>query len=139
MKRQLTDRISVDFGDNNPEWERIRKSLGLYHELDTRGKGWTERLNAELRAAQAKRNQPIEDGYDYNITAEGSRLRLYVWPFTARAIAHEAVNQSMLKMVPIGSIKATKGPDHEVPKELARRSNEAQNADAQGNQIHRLD
>jgi hypothetical protein len=138
VKERLTDRISIDFGSNNPEWRRIRKTAELKSELDARGRQWVERLNAELHAAQAKRKQPVEDGYRYEITTEGSRYRLYVWPYTARAIAHEAVNQSMLKLVPIGSIKRTKGPDREVPRELGRRGNEARNSDVQGNQIHRL-
>lgn len=143
MRERLTDNISIDFGHNNPEWRRIRKTAEMKAELEERGKTWVERLNAELRAAQAKRKQPVEDGYMYEITTEGSRYRLYVWPFTARAIAHEAVNQSMLKMVPIGSIKrVTKKSGlsgRAVPQELARRANESRNADAQGNQIHRLD
>jgi hypothetical protein len=123
-RERLTDRISIDFGHNNPEWKRIRTTPETKAELETRGKQWVDRLNADLHAAQAARKQPVEDGYMYDITTEGSRYRLYVWPFTARAIAHEAVNQSMLKLVPIGSIKRNKGPDHKVPKELARRANE---------------
>lgn len=123
-RERISEHFSIDFGYDNPEWVRIRKAAGLKAELEARGQGWVDRLNAELRAAQAARKQPVEDGYKFEITTEGSRLRLYVWPFTARAIAHEAVNQSMLKLVPIGSIKRTKGPDHSVPKELARRSNE---------------
>lgn len=138
-RKRLTARISIDWGHNNPEWRRIRTSPGIEAELETRGKTWTERLNTELHAAQAKRKQPIEDGYSHDVTTGGSRDRLYVWPFTARAIAHEAVNQSMLKLVPIGSIKRNKGPDHAVPRELARRANEARSVDLQGNKIHRLD
>lgn len=129
MRERLTDRVSIDFGFNNPEWKRIRTTPETKAELEARGKQWTSRLNAELRAAQAKRKQPIEDGYMYEVTTEGSRYRLYVWPFTARAIAHEAVNQSMLKLVPIGSIKrVTKASGlsgRAVPRELARRANEA--------------
>lgn len=138
MKRKLTDRISIDFGSNNPEWKRIRTSPGTYRELDKRGREWTGRLNAELRSAQAQRNQPVEDGYTYNISVEGSRHRLYVWPFTARAIAHEAIHQSMLKLVPIGAVTENAGPNPDTPRELARRANEAKNADAQGNPIHKL-
>lgn len=125
-RERISEHFSIDFGYDNPEWKSIRTTPEMKSELSARGKSWTDRLNAELRAAQAARRQPIEDGYTYEVTTEGSRYRLYVWPFTARAIAHEAVNQSMLKLVPIGSIKRTKGPDHSVPKELARRSIEAQ-------------
>lgn len=123
-RQRITDRISIDFGYNNPEWKRIRTTSETKAELEARGQQWVDRLNAGLRAAQGARKQPLEDGYMYDVTEEGSRYRLYVWPFTARAIAHEAVNQSMLKLVPIGDIKKNKGPDHSVPKELARRANE---------------
>jgi hypothetical protein len=79
-REQLTDHISIDFGHNNPEWNRIRHAQQLREELDARGRQWVERLNADLRSAQSARNQPLEDGYTYNITTEGSRDRLYVWP-----------------------------------------------------------
>lgn len=111
---------------NMDEFRDVRKMEGLYEQLDERGKLWTDRLNDDLHNAQAKRKQPIEDGYTYAITTEGSRDRLYVWPYTARSIAHEAVTQAMLKLVPIGDIKARKGPDRRVPQELAERSNAAQ-------------
>lgn len=138
-RKRLTGNIWIDWGYNNPEWRRIRTTPATQAELEERGKQWTERLNAELHAAQAKRHQPIEDGYMFDVTTGGTRARLYVWPFTARAIAHEAVNQSMLKLVPIGSIKRAAGPNPEVPRELARRANEARGSDVQGNKIHRLD
>lgn len=125
MRRRISPHFAIDFGRNNPEWARIRKTPAMEAELEERGRMWVARLNADLRASQARRKQPIEDGYTFNVTTEGTRARLYVWPFTARAIAHEAVNQSMLKLVPIGSIKRTKGPDHGVPRELARRANAA--------------
>ena len=123
---RISKSFSIDFGHDNPEWEQIRKAAELKNQLEDRGKQWVDRLNDDLHAAQAKRKQPVEDGYTYEVTTEGSRDRLYVWPYSARAIAHEAVNQSMLKLVPIGDIKSRKGPDHKVPKELAERSNAAQ-------------
>jgi hypothetical protein len=138
-RKRLTKNIEIDWGHNNPEWRRIRTSPRMTADLEERGKQWTARLNNELRAAQAARHQPIADGYAHTVSTSGTRARLYVWPYTARAIAHEAVNQSMLKLVPIGSVKRTRGPDHEVPRELARRSNEGRGADLQGNVIHRLD
>lgn len=125
MKEQLSDHFSIDFGFNNPEWKRIRTTPETKEELESRGREWVKRLNEELHAAQAKRKQPAEDGYKYEVTTEGSRYRLYVWPFTARAIAHEAVNQSMLKLVPVGNVKKNAGADHETPRELGRRGAKA--------------
>lgn len=136
---RISPNISIEFTRDSAEWNRIRATPEMKESLEARGKEWVDRLNAELHAAQAKRNQPVEDGYTYEVTTEGTRARLYVRPYTARAIAHEAVNQSMLKLVPIGDIKKNKGPDHEVPRELARRSDAARNHDKQGNRIHRLD
>jgi hypothetical protein len=83
----------------------------------------------------------VEDGYDYHIT-HGSRARLNVFPSTPRGMAHEAVNQTILKHMPMGTAKTGQGPDHDIPRELARRSNEAQahaGLDAQDNPIHNLD
>lgn len=125
-KRYVSPHIEIDFGHSNPEWNRIRTSEEMQAHLEARGQEWTARLNGDLRSAQAQRKQPIEDGYDHNVNNEGSRARLYVWPFTARAIAHEAVNQAMLKLVPIGDIKEGAGPKPEVPRELGRRGNVAQ-------------
>lgn len=140
MKRRISDHFSIDFGFNNPEWREMRNSPGTDDYLTQLGEQIVARCNADLRAAQAKRGQPQEDGYDYHIT-HGSRSRLNVFPTTARAMAHEAVNQTILKNMPIGA-KSTRGPDHEIPRELARRSNEAQDysgVDLQGNPIHNLD
>lgn len=143
-KRKISERISVDFGSSNPEWTRIRNSAGMDAYLKQVAAETIARANADLRAAQAKRKQPVEDGYSHNIT-HGSRSRLILYPDTPRAIAHEAVNQSLLKNLPIGGVKNVRPPDHEVPRELAALSNEAQarkraraNLDAQGNEIHNL-
>lgn len=139
-KRTISDHFKIDFGFENPEWRAMRNSPGVDEYLHKLGEETVSRCNADLRAAQAKRGQPQEDGYDYHIT-HGSRSRLKVFPSTPRAIAHEAVNQTILKHLPMGAVK-TSGPDHEIPRELARRSNEAQQhagLDRQGNAIHNLD
>lgn len=140
-KRKISDHFTIDFGFDNPAWREMRNSPGVDDYLDRLGKETVARCNADLRAAQAKRGQPQEDGYDYHIT-HGSRSRLNIFPDTPRAIAHEAVNQTILKTLPMGDKGATRPPDHEIPRELARRSNEAQDhagVDEQGNPIHNLD
>lgn len=142
-KRKISDHFAIDFGFNNPEWRRIRNSPQMDTYLARVGEEAISRCNADLHGAQAKRNQPVEDGYDYHIT-HGTRARLNIFPDTARAMAHEAVNQSILKSVPVGTMKGdARGPDHEVPRELAHRANEARERasrfDAQGNEIHGLD
>lgn len=140
-KRKISDHFSIDFGFDNPEWREMRNSPQTDEYLHRVGEETVARCNADLRAAQAKRGQPQEDGYDYTIT-HGSRSRLNVFPSTPRAIAHEAVNQTILKVIPIGGPKGTRAPDHDIPRELARRSNEMQHhpgSDDQGNEIHNLD
>jgi hypothetical protein len=139
-KRKISEHFAIDFGSNNPAWREMRNSPGVDAYLHGVGEETISRCNADLRAAQAKRGQPQEDGYDFTIT-HGSRSRLTVFPNTPRAMAHEAVNQSIIKNVPIGAPK-TGTPDHEIPRELARRSNEVQahaGFDKQGNEIHNLD
>lgn len=81
------------------EFERIRKVAPLEAMFRKNGEEWVGRLNAELRQAQARRGQPVEDGYKYHITRDGSRIRMYVVAFTARAQAHEAEHQSILKLM----------------------------------------
>jgi hypothetical protein len=140
-KRKISEHFAIDFGYDNPEWRDMRNSAGTDDYLERVGTEVVARCNAELRAAQAKRKQPVEDGYDYHIT-HGSRSRLNIFPTTARAIAHEAVNQTILKNMPIGAKGMDRGPDHEIPRELARRSNEAQDfvgLDEKGDPIHNLD
>lgn len=140
-RRKISEHFSIDFGSNNPMWRAIRNAPGVDEHLNKVGEETVGRCNGDLRAAQANRNQPQEDGYDYHIT-HGSRSRLNIFPSTARAIAHEAVNQTILKSVPVGDVKSRRAPDHDIPRELARRSNEAQahdGVDAQGNPIHNLD
>lgn len=141
-KRQISEHFAVDFGSDNPAWREMRNSPALEEHWHRMGQEIVDRCNADLRAAQAKRGQPQEDGYDYHIT-HGSRARLNIFPSTPRAIAHEAVNQTILKNISVGAAKAeARQPDHEIPRELARRSNAAQahaGFDQQGNEIHNLD
>lgn len=84
---------------NNDEFDRLRKVQPLANMFSARGKSWTDRLNTELKAAQAKRKQPVEDGYTFHISSHGSRLRLYVMTYTARAFAHERKHSSILKLM----------------------------------------
>jgi hypothetical protein len=118
-RTQLTKNIAIDFPDDSPEWERIRKSEGMVAYLEKVGTETVTRSNADLHAAQAARKQPVEDGYDHHITTEGSRARLYIEPTTARAIAHEAVNHTILKSLPMGTPPDATA-DHEIPRELQR-------------------
>jgi hypothetical protein len=116
---------------NMDEFERIRHAQPLVALFEDRGAEWVGRLNDELHSAQAKRKQPVEDGYDAEVTTGGSRARLYVRAFTARAMAHEAANQSILKNMPIGGVPKKVTPvDPNLPRELAERS-----LDAQGGRI----
>lgn len=141
-RKKISEHFSIDFGSNNPAWRLMRNSPRMDEYLHKVGEETVRRCNAELRAAQAKRGQPEEDGYDFTIT-HGSRSRLNIFPDTPRAIAHEAVNQTILKNISVGAAKAeARPPDREIPRELARRSNAAQmhaGFDAQGNEIHNLD
>ena len=84
---------------NNAEFERVRKSSRLESILRVRGETWVSRLNTELHKAQRARKQPVADGYTYHIHDGGSRLRLYIVPFTARAMAHERKHSSILKLM----------------------------------------
>lgn len=141
-KRKISEHFTIDFGSNNPAWREMRNSPQMDKYLHRVGEETVRRCNADLRAAQAKRGQPQEDGYDFTIT-HGSRSRLNIFPDTPRAMAHEAVNQTILKSISVGAAKAeVRPPDREIPRELARRSNEAQahaGFDEQGNPIHNLD
>lgn len=105
---------------NMPEFQRIRNSEGITRQLHARGQDWVKRLNAELHQEQAQDNEPEEDGYTYQIT-HGSRSRLYVYPYTARAMAHEARDQSMLKNLSMGEIVHEGVVDPNLPAELAKR------------------
>lgn len=119
MRQQLTPRIAVDFPDDSPAWKEIRTSEGMVAYLEKLGVETVARCNTDLHAAQEARKQPVADGYDHNITTEGSRARLYIEPTTARAIAHEAVNHAILKSLPIGGPSELPA-DHEIPRELPK-------------------
>lgn len=124
---------------NLEEFENIRKSEGMVTHLEGLGSETVTRCNAELHAAQARRKQPQEDGYEHRVSRTGDRARLYIVASTARGMAHEAVNNAILKNLPIGDKPDIPAPDHEVPRELARRSDAVRNLDQQGQRIHRLD
>lgn len=124
---------------NLDEFERVRKSPGMKAHLNDIGSVTVARCNADLHAAQSARKQPVADGYDHKVTEGSTRARLIISATTARALAHEAVNNAILKNLPIGSLPEIPAADHEIPRELARRSDAARNLDRQGNRIHRLD
>lgn len=125
-KQRITEHISVDFKyGHNPERQRILKSPEMVAYLDSVGSETVSRCNADLHAAQAARNQPQEDGYDHRVSTQGTRARLYIAASTARGMAHEAVNQSILKNIPVGDVKNVQPPDPEIPRELGRRGAES--------------
>lgn len=82
---------------NMDEFTRIRKAPALVAKLHAMGEEWTGDLNEELHAAQARRKQPVEDGYTYHINTGGTRARMYIVAATARAQAHERKHSSILK------------------------------------------
>lgn len=119
---------------NMPEFRRIRNSVGMTDWLKAKGDDWVERLNAELHEAQQARKQPVADGYTYTI-GHGTRARLHVFPYTARAQAHEAEHQSILKLMRMGGLEV------HVKETPAQNPNQGHHVsfDRQGNQIHDLD
>lgn len=122
VKRKISEHISVDWGSNNPEWRRIRTSPGIVSDLHRRGNQWVKRLNEDLERAEARRGQEVEAGYDYTVTTRGTRARLYVNTTDARAAAHEARHQNLLKMAVIGESAHSGDPvDPNLPEELAKR------------------
>jgi hypothetical protein len=78
-------------------WEYVRKAPELIAMFNTLGEGWVDALNQELHAAQRARKQPVADGYKHRISINDDRIRMRIWAFTARAMAHEAKHQSMLR------------------------------------------
>lgn len=116
---------------NMSEFRRIRNSPGMVTVLTARGEEWVRELNAELNAAQAKRKQPIEDGYIYWIS-HGTRARLHIIAKTARAQAHEAEHSAILRLM-IGGTSNVKNPNSGHVRAVKR------STDAQGNTIHNLD
>lgn len=102
-------RIMFDFPDSSPEWQRIRKAPKLVELLTERGERWIAELNAELHAAQSARKQDIEDGYTFYVSTEGDRAKLFIVAATARAQAHEAANQSILKKMDTSGFDVKRG------------------------------
>lgn len=91
------------------EFANIRRSPGMVAHLKAMGEEWEARLNSELHAAQAARKQPVEDGYDHHITTGGTRARLYMVAATARAQAHEAKHNSILKLMRTSGLDVNQG------------------------------
>lgn len=113
---------------NLDEFARIRNCEGMHNALDGIGRVTVERSNRDLNAAQAHRHQPVEDGYDYNVVEDvGDRARLFITAYTARAMAHEAVNHTILKSLPIGRTPPSPAPNPEVARELGRKGAAARN------------
>ena len=94
---RVNDKIRVRL--NNPGFIEMRKDPKLVSILRVRGETWVARLNEELHPAQKARKQPIADGYTYYVHTTGSRARLYIVAFTARAQAHEKKHSSILKLM----------------------------------------
>jgi geranylgeranyl pyrophosphate synthase len=94
---QVTPRIRMVL--NNEGFKEVRKLAVLEAKFHKMGSEWVDRLNAELHAAQTSRQQPVEDGYDYHVHNEGTRIRMYVVAVTARARAHENEHSSILKLM----------------------------------------
>lgn len=111
----------ASFRWNVDEFEKIRKSAGMVGHLNDIAKETVTRCNAELHAAQAKRRQPVEDGYDRTLSLSGDRARVFIAATTARAMAHEAVNNAILKNLPVGNKPPAPEPNREIPQELGRR------------------
>ena len=84
---------------NNPGFIEMRKDPKLISILRVRGETWCARLNAELAKAQRARKQPVADGYTFYVHTGGTRTRLYIVAFTARAQAHERKWSSILKLM----------------------------------------
>lgn len=79
--------------------DQVGKAPGLKALFDVMGAEWVARLNTELNAAEAKRGQPVEEGYKHYVNTLKHEVRLYVVAFTARAQAHEARHSAMLKQM----------------------------------------
>lgn len=111
---------AIAFDWHLDEFEHIRKSDEMVEFLHGIGTELCASLNAELNEAQAERKQPIEDGYKFYVTNEGtaSRARLHILAFTARAQAHEAVHQSILKR--LGEAAATTKAGRTAERALAK-------------------
>lgn len=84
---------------NTEDWEYIRKAPELVAVFNEIGANWVLALNQELHAAQRARKQPVADGYAHAISIDSDRIRMRIWCTTARAMAHEAKHQSILRLM----------------------------------------
>lgn len=107
------------------EFERIRTSEGMHEYLNELGTKLVSELNAELHEAQAARSQPIADGYKFYVT-QGTRARLHILAFTARAQAHEAKHQSILRK--LGEAEAATKDARLTPAQRAARDRRREDA-----------
>ncbi|MGH3953945.1 MAG: hypothetical protein ACRDTI_07920 [Mycobacterium sp.] len=107
------------------EFERIRTSEGMHEYLNEIGTRLVSELNAELHEAQAARSQPIADGYKFYIT-KGTRARLHIVAFTARAQAHEAKHQSILRK--LGEAEVATADARMTPAQRAARDRRREDA-----------
>jgi hypothetical protein len=107
---------------NNPGFIEMRKDPKLVSILRVRGETWVSRLNTELHAAQKARKQPTADGYKYYVHTEGTRARLYVLAFTARAQAHEKKHSSILKLMETTQYDVVKFADLTPAQQMASQS-----------------
>jgi type IV secretory pathway TrbL component len=80
-------------------FKEIRTSEGMNAVLREMGEETVTALNSELAQAQTARRQPVNDGYGYHVSTGGSRDRLQIVAYTARAQAHEAKHQSILRRI----------------------------------------
>jgi hypothetical protein len=107
---------------NNPGFVEMRKDPKLVSILRVRGETWCARLNAELHKAQEARRQPIADGYTFYVHTEGTRARLYIVAFTARAQAHEKKHSSILKLMETTGYDVKEHADLTVEQQMASTS-----------------
>ena len=80
-------------------FKEIRTCEGMNAVLHEMGEENVAALNAELAQAQTARKQPVHDGYGYHVSTGGTRNRLQIVAFTARAQAHEAKHMSILRRI----------------------------------------
>lgn len=115
---------------------QIRKTPGMIITLRNMGAGWIGDLNDELNAAQARRKQPVEDGYDSHVTEGGSRARLFIVAASARAQAHEAKHGSILKLMRTSGLDVNQGAgEFRNP----NADGTSRRLDDRGDEMHRLD
>lgn len=116
---KVSPRITMQL--NNATFEEVRKAAPLEAMFVAAGKEWVADLNAELHAAQKARKQPMFDGYKYHLSRAGTRIRMDIRAFTARAAAHEKKHSKILKLMKTtGFDIETHGKDQPSPAEIAK-------------------